>query len=1422
MSLSSGTAGGKGVDSNAVDTYDSGDEWDIGVGNLIIDLDADLEKDKLEMSGTKDGGGMTAPPSAVAALPDNIRFVSPVPGPQGKESKSKSKRSKNSKDNSSKVSAGDGAKKEGQMRTQGEPTNTGATAGATSNNSTTGKGMEKGGKVSRSSGKKDKEGASGKSKKEKSEGVPVVVIAATEKEVVSQVALGVNRSAPFENTQSTDLVGDDQLGNIALESVGIVPALTIKTEPQELDNIECRTLKKVKNEKMESPVSTPAPPPLHILAAVGDNIASPCEQIMVRTRSVASNTSDASLATEPDCLGPCEPGTSVNLEGIVWQETEDGMLVVNVTWRNKSYVGTLLDCTRHDWAPPRFCESPTSDLEMRNGRGRGKRMRPNSNTPVNENSNSSDNKGSGTSKTRAANNNSKGRRGSQTSSERRTPPNSNTEDVKASPSSASKRKSKPASDMEPNSSSEDTKGNKRMRTNSNSGGGGAPPPVLPPIPSIKTEPQPPTLDRNCPSPVLIDCPHPGCNKKYKHINGLKYHQARAHNDDDDIKLDLDGDSEYGEDSTLHPEPGNCNGASSSHKGCLSPARSVTPKGRGFDCQSPSPSPGKFGSKQSKKKGGDADPEASGMPIEGCDDGPCLTDEASNDGMEKSKSHKKSKTDKLSQKNMKSSSRPVPPGSVASQQLYSLQAASFPAGGNPNASLGIPPMIQGIPKSPQMKGAQPTKPPAATGDPPALNPASGASKEKKKKEKKKRDSRKEADSPKPPGKGGKPEEGKSPYSESSEPGKGDGLLNGSSDPHQSRLASIKAEADKIYSFTDNAPSLSIGVASRIEGTGMPQPLTPLHVVTQNGGGADNSSVKTNSPAYSDISDAGEDGEGRLVEGVKVKVEDQGIREGAKKALFPSQTPNKESPYYAGYEAYYSPNYTCPSPGAANPGMPHTESPAVKVKREDEQENVEDKVKVEPHEDRKPEMNASSQQQQQQHHHQQQQQQSVIQQRSNMYMQPLYYNQYSYVPPYAYHPDQAYHNHLLNTNPAYRHQYEERQRQVISEQHRAAVAEKKSSDAAAMKEREASMKEEWKQKALGPPTLSKAPGKTDSLANKTQQNQGKTRDSPSEPSKASATGLKGEVSKSQQAEGLKMKLSEGGHHGKEDSKPSLDSRAGIEQAMWYRQTQMEDEQQQPPPPRWKDERDRERERDRDRKGKDDRPNRPKESGGPKEEDGAGPKEGTDPRTSSAEDQRAMGKDPRANAHMQFSSALAQHQGYMPYMHGYPYGQGYDPSHPGYRGMPTVMMQNYPGSPYLPAGYPFSPYGGKMAGGEEEARGGDKSRASPTVSGKAASVDSKALDILQQHASQYKSKSPTVGDKPSHERDRGERSGGERERERDMERPRSSPSQRIMPSHHHLGYPLLSGQYDLSYTTGLSSSAIVASQQAAAPSLYPPARR
>ena len=32
--------------------------------------------------------------------------------------------------------------------------------------------------------------------------------------------------------------------------------------------------------------------------------------------------------TEPECIGPLDPGTSVTLEGIVWHETDGGMLLI--------------------------------------------------------------------------------------------------------------------------------------------------------------------------------------------------------------------------------------------------------------------------------------------------------------------------------------------------------------------------------------------------------------------------------------------------------------------------------------------------------------------------------------------------------------------------------------------------------------------------------------------------------------------------------------------------------------------------------------------------------------------------------------------------------------------------------------------------------------------------------------------------------------------------------------------------------------------------------------------------------------------------------------------------------------------------------------------------------------------------------------
>lgn len=44
----------------------------------------------------------------------------------------------------------------------------------------------------------------------------------------------------------------------------------------------------------------------------------------IATREQGTLCSSVGIVTEPDSLGVCEPGTSVLLEGIVWQETEGG------------------------------------------------------------------------------------------------------------------------------------------------------------------------------------------------------------------------------------------------------------------------------------------------------------------------------------------------------------------------------------------------------------------------------------------------------------------------------------------------------------------------------------------------------------------------------------------------------------------------------------------------------------------------------------------------------------------------------------------------------------------------------------------------------------------------------------------------------------------------------------------------------------------------------------------------------------------------------------------------------------------------------------------------------------------------------------------------------------------------------------------
>ncbi|KAL1375101.1 hypothetical protein pipiens_017703 [Culex pipiens pipiens] len=206
--------------------------------------------------------------------------------------------------------------------------------------------------------------------------------------------------------------------------------------------------------------------------------------------------------TEPDCLGPCEPGTSVTLEGIVWHETEGGVLVVNVTWRGKTYVGTLIDCTKHDWAPPRFCDSPTEEFDSRTPKGRGKRGRSSALFPVNDLSNFTETRSSMHSKLRNGGAKGRGGRGTTTTAE----------------SSSSKT----------TTTSTTTTASSEKVNNGTAGTQSVVNPMTGLNVQISTKKCKSTSSPCAISPVLLECPEQDCSKKYKHANGLRYHQSHAH------------------------------------------------------------------------------------------------------------------------------------------------------------------------------------------------------------------------------------------------------------------------------------------------------------------------------------------------------------------------------------------------------------------------------------------------------------------------------------------------------------------------------------------------------------------------------------------------------------------------------------------------------------------------------------------------------------------------------------------------------------------------------------------------------------------------------------------------------------------------------------------------------------------------------
>lgn len=236
--------------------------------------------------------------------------------------------------------------------------------------------------------------------------------------------------------------------------------------------------------------------------------------------------------TEPDHLGPCEPGTSVTLEGIVWHETEGGVLAVNVTWRGKTYVGTLIDCTKHDWAPPRFCDSPTEELDARLPKGgRGKRGR----TATNDLLNFTETRSSVHSKLR--NGGPKGRASRNSSMTNLNISANATNTVTNTPSTSPTTFSAPRPEKRRKSKDESPSPFNGNSIQSSTGSGSSSNSATA-LQSSQTAKKVKSVTSPCAiSPVLLECPEQDCSKKYKHANGLKYHQSHAHgiisNADDD-------------------------------------------------------------------------------------------------------------------------------------------------------------------------------------------------------------------------------------------------------------------------------------------------------------------------------------------------------------------------------------------------------------------------------------------------------------------------------------------------------------------------------------------------------------------------------------------------------------------------------------------------------------------------------------------------------------------------------------------------------------------------------------------------------------------------------------------------------------------------------------------------------------------------
>nr|XP_019966976.1 PREDICTED: zinc finger protein 608-like [Paralichthys olivaceus] len=553
---------------------------------------------------------------------------------------------------------------------------------------------------------------------------------------------------------------------------------------------------------------------------------------------------------------------------------------------------------------------------------------------------------------------SKGRRGSLNliNSSCRTPPSFFTvDDVKSSHSSptlsSGKRKNKPPADLDLSMvSSDDIKnGNgKRIRAKSRS---------APSTPQGKSDPSFMDPGGGCasspPPPILIDCPHPNCTKRYKHINGLRYHQTHAHLEaEEQRKPELepmkDGESEERlsdcEDTISNitydlTEPNNSTNANSSSKK-PAPLYKVTtvgsPKNRRLLLSTDhSPTANSKTRRTSLLKDGLID-DLSNLPIisnmtvvlENCMvpdrnsmvEMPKLEAEGLIDKKGGACDKGKKANGKVEKLNKSRTNRPIAPA-PAPPKLIAIPNATYPTGTADPATSQQPSPIAAVGLTSKNLPLKPIKPKLSIVVEPSLVKATlvTCSKETRKKEKRrlkdKHNKEEPARTPNGDSSGIKMEDGGSGSKMGVKEISGSLLkehlskqdvMNGLTESQESRMASIRAEADKVYTFTDNAPSPSIGSSSRLDATGS------CLVVAD-------SSSKNNSPAYSDISDAGDDGSSECrSDGLRSKssssassdVSSNGTHGNSGKTPPSSSAPSSkdsQSPYYHSYEPYYLPGY-----------------------------------------------------------------------------------------------------------------------------------------------------------------------------------------------------------------------------------------------------------------------------------------------------------------------------------------------------------------------------------------------------------------------------------------------------------------------------------------------------------------------------------